>query len=81
MTNVDITVRNVDEEALQNFKAEAVREKKTFGEALAEAILLWLEHKKLFQKKKARLSSSKPVDFGAGTETLSERVDEVLYGR
>ena len=81
MTNVDITFRNVDGEALQNFKAEAVRENKTFGEALAEAILLWLKHKKLIKKKKTRLSLSKPVDFGPGTENLSERVDEVLYGR
>lgn len=80
MTNVDITLRNMNKEVLQNFKAEAVREDKTFGEAAVEAFLMWLEHKKFFQKKKMRLSDSKPVDFGPGTENLSERLDEVLYG-
>jgi hypothetical protein len=78
---VDVTFRNVDKEALQEFKAEAVRESKTFGQALAEAILLWLRHKKLSHRKKMKLSDSEPVDFGPGTEALSRKVDEILYTR
>lgn len=77
----DITFRNVNKEVLQDFKAEAVRENKTFGKALVEALVIWLEHKKFFQKKKMRLSKSQPIDFGPGTEDLSKHVDEVLYGR
>ena len=76
---VDITFRKVDKDALQEFKAEAVRENKTFGRALAEALLLWLSHKKLSNKKKMKLSDSEPVDFGPGTEKLSTKVDDILY--
>lgn len=79
MTNVDITFRNVEEEPLRNFKAEAVRENKTFGEALAEALKLWLEHRWQMRKKMAKLTDIKPADFGIGTENLSKRIDEVLY--
>lgn len=75
-----VTFRNVDEDILQEFKAEAVRESKTFGEALVEALALWLQHRRLSFKKKTKLSASEPVDFGPGTERLSERVDEVVYG-
>ena len=79
MTNIDMTIRNLDKDVVRNFKAEAVRENKTLGEAVVEALKLWPEHKGFFQKKKMKLSDSKPVDFGPGTEDLSERLDEVLY--
>ena len=83
MTNtVDVTFRNVDAEVLRNFKAEAVREDKTFGEALADALLAWLEHRQVeLTKKKTKLSDIKPVDFGPGTENLSTHADDVLYRR
>ncbi len=82
MTNMaDITFRNVDKEVLQNFKAEAVRENKTFGNALSEALRMWLEHKKFAQKKKMKLSDSKPLSFRSGTHNLSGRIDDILYAR
>ena len=80
MTNVDVTFRKVDEAALRNFKVEAVRENKSFGEAVAEAMRLWVDHKKFTQQKKIKLSDSKPVDFGPGTENLSQEIDKILYG-
>lgn len=82
MTSIDVTFRNLNEEVLRDFKAEAVRENKTFGEALVEAMLTWLEHQKAaITKKKTKLSDLKAMDFGPGTENLSERIDEVLYSR
>ena len=78
MTN--ITFRNVDIRILQDFKAEAVRENKTFGTALAEALAVWLQHKRIAKKKKLMLSDLEPMDFGPGTERLSERVDQEVYG-
>lgn len=81
MTHVDVTFRNVNEEVLRNFKAEAVREDKTFGEALAEAIKLWLEHRGVVQKTRKKLSDSKSLCFHSGVRNLSERVDEILYTR
>ncbi len=81
MTNADITIRNVNVDVLQDFKAEAVREKKTFGKALAEALLLWLQSRKAHKRQKSSLLNIKPVDFGQGTEHLSENIDNELYGR
>ena len=78
MTN--ITFRNVDMRVLQDFKAEAVRENKTFGQALAEALSVWLLHKRAAKQKKLRISSLHPTDFGPGTEDLSGRIDEEVYG-
>lgn len=47
---VDITIRNLDEKLLREFKAEAVRQGKTYGEAFNEAMILWLKHKGVFRK-------------------------------
>ncbi|MEW5996457.1 MAG: hypothetical protein AB1657_02580 [Candidatus Micrarchaeota archaeon] len=80
-SEINVTFRNVDRDVLQDFRAEAVRENRTFGQALAEALLLWLQHRRMARKKKMKLSASKPLDFGPGTERLSERADEILYGR
>ncbi|MBI5228261.1 hypothetical protein HY988_06740 [Candidatus Micrarchaeota archaeon] len=82
MTTVDITIRNVDEELLRNFKAEAVRENKNFGEATSEAFRLWLEHKNQeIHKKKGKLTDIKPLHFKSGFKDLSKRVDEIVYER
>jgi hypothetical protein len=81
MTNtVDVTFRNVDKKILQNFKAEAVREDKTFGQALVEAFILWLQREKSLAKKKSKLSDCEPVDFGLNTENLSTHIDDLVYG-
>ncbi len=77
----DVTFKNVDEEILREFKAEAVREGKTFGEALIEAFLVWLEHKRIsLTKKRMKLSDLKPMDFGPGSEKGSVEVDKIVYG-
>ena len=78
----DITFKNVDETVLRQFKAEAVLEGKTFGRALAEALLTWLQQRQLLRKKKKmKLSDLKPVDFGPGSERGSVEVDQIVYGR
>lgn len=77
MTN--ITFRNVDIAVLRDFKAEAVRENKTFGQALAEALAVWLQHRRIARGKRMKLSDIEPMDFGPGAETLSQRVDEEVY--
>ncbi|MBS3068476.1 hypothetical protein J4450_07245 [Candidatus Micrarchaeota archaeon] len=81
MTSIDITFRNVDEEVLREFKAEAVRENKTFGEALADALRMWLEHKWPIKKKKMTLLESRRLGFHSGIRDLSKRVDELVYKR
>lgn len=78
---VDVTFKNVDERVLREFKAEAVRESKKFGNALVEAIQFWLANKKtLSLKKKMKLSDIKPTSFGPGSENGSIEVDKIVYG-
>ncbi len=74
---IQVTIKEVDEHAFQELKAEAARDKMTIGSALNVAIANWLWTKR---KTKANLKDLKPVKWGPGTERLSEQVDEVLYG-
>lgn len=77
---VDVMFKNVDDGVLRDFKAEAVREGKTFGQALVEAFLVWLEQREsLRKKKKFRLSDLKPVSYGPGSERGSLEVDKIVY--
>ena len=76
----DVMFKNVDETVLREFKSEAVREGKTFGQALVEALLTWLEYKKeKLNKKKMKLSDIKPVSYGPGSERGSVEVDQIVY--
>ncbi|MBI5227754.1 hypothetical protein HY988_04160 [Candidatus Micrarchaeota archaeon] len=79
MTYVNITIRNVKEQALLELKAEAAREKKNLGEAVTEAIEYYVHNKKTFKKKGAKFTDLKPVDFGKGSERWSTSIDEILY--
>ncbi len=72
-----ITVKEVDEESFKELKAEAVRRKMGVGIALTLAIESWLSSLK---QKKGSLSELKSRNWGPGTEYLSEKVDEAIYG-
>ncbi|MBI2671304.1 hypothetical protein HYX16_00030 [Candidatus Woesearchaeota archaeon] len=72
-----ITVKEVDERAFNELKAEAVKRKINVGIALTWAIENWLSSLK---KTKKSLLEWKPTNYGPGTEHLSEQIDEVLYG-
>ena len=72
-----ITVKEVDEKAFQELKAQAAKNKMTVGAALTLAIETWLSSTK---RAKADLAELKAVSWGQGTERLSEKIDEALYG-
>ena len=82
MTNV--TFRNVDDRLLRQFKTEAVREKIKMGQAINDAIQLWLYAK----RKKIDLKSVEKDPFwqelhksiDLGRETSSNTIDRELYG-
>lgn len=76
----NVTIRNVKEEALQELRVEAAREKKKLGEAVSEAIEYWVHHRKIHTKKKGKFTDLKPVDFGLGSEHSSTDIDRVVYG-
>lgn len=75
---VDTTVRNLDDDAYRALKARAALEGKTVGEAMSDAIRLYLSAPA--RKRKRSILDAAPIDFGPGTERLSERIDEIVYG-
>lgn len=74
---MDVTVRNVDDEAYRRLKAQAALEDRTVGEVLTEAIEAYLEEGSA--EGTGSLADLQPADWGPGTERLSEEHDEALY--
>jgi len=77
MKSMNITIRGVDEKIFKEFKAEAAREGKKIGEAMNEAMRVWLMRRRA---KKLRLLDLKPSDWGEGTERLSVEINQIIYG-
>ncbi len=82
MTNV--TFRKVNDKVITEFRVEAARLKLNLGEAITEAIQLWLYAKKRkiniysIEKDPLWLSIKEPIDIGY--ETSSKTIDKELYG-
>ena len=76
---MNVCVRGIREDVFRQFKAESIREGKKMGEAVNEALNLWLRENQPTQTKR-RLCELKPVHFGPGTENLSREIDELVYG-
>lgn len=74
---IQITVREVDPQVFQEFKAETVRHGLNMGTALTLAMERFRAE---LGKKKMKLSSWKPIAWGKGTEHVSKQIDEILYG-
>ncbi len=74
---VNVLIKNMDKNVYKLAKQLAVKEEKTVGEVLKEAILSLLEKKK---RAKGRLTDLPTFDFGPGNENLSMEIDDVLYG-
>ncbi|MBI2647269.1 hypothetical protein HYW99_02225 [Candidatus Woesearchaeota archaeon] len=77
MAKIQVTIKNVDEEAFSELKAEAARKKLPVGIALSLAIEKWLSESK---KPLLPLTKWKTVKGGPKTRLLSERIDNILYG-
>lgn len=78
MKNKQITVRDVNPQVFQEFKAAAVDN----GMRLGIALTLAMEKlRSELLRKKFKFTSLKPVDWGKGTERVSEEVDQILYGK
>lgn len=61
-------------------KAEATREDINIGTAINSAIRLWLDRKRAQAKPVRSFLELEAIDFGPGTENLSEEHDKYLYG-
>lgn len=72
-----ITIRDVDQEVFKEFKADSIRR----GMTLGVAITLAMEKFRVeLVKKKSVFTKLKPIDWGKGSEHISEEVDKIVYG-
>lgn len=78
MKETQISVRDVNKEVFNEFKALTVKKRVTLGKALTIAMMEWLNEEKEITKKS--LLKMKSWDWGKGTENTSEEVDQILYG-
>lgn len=77
---MNITIRNIDDQLYREIKAEASREGMNIGIAINSAIRLWLDRKSAQAKPMRSFLELEAIDFGPGTENLSEEHDKYLYG-
>lgn len=76
MAKIQVTIKNVDEDAFSELKAEAAKKKLQVGRALSLAIEAWLSQSR---KPKLFLSKWRTIKGGAKTRLLSEQIDSLLY--
>lgn len=75
---MNITIRGLDEAVFKRFKAKAVEEGMKLGEAVTQAMQMWVSRKRA--RSRAKLLDTRPFDWGRGTEKLSLGIDQILYG-
>ncbi len=75
-----ITVRDVDEQILRNFRAHAIQKKMRMGEALTDAMKRWVKEVDQKRTDPKILLKIKPFDWGKGTHKTSKEIDKILYG-
>jgi len=78
VTSVNVTIRGLDESVYRRFKAKAVEEGLKIGEALTQAMRVWMEQRG--GRPRARLLDIRPFDWGEGTEKASTEIDKIVYG-
>lgn len=76
--SMNITIRGLDEGVFRRFKAKAVEEGMKLGEALTQAMEMWVRQRSL--KPKASLMDIRPFNWGEGTEKVSIEIDQIIYG-
>ena len=66
---MNITIRDLDESVYRQFKAKAVEEGLKIGEAVTQAMELWIRQRSI--KPKGSLLDIKPFNWGADTHNVS----------
>jgi len=75
---MNLTVRGLNDGVFKRFKAKAVEEGMKLGEALTQAMELWIKERGM--KPKTSLLDIRPFKWGEGTEKVSTEIDKILYG-
>lgn len=78
MKKTFIGVRDVDDEVFRKFRIFSIKRRIKIGEALTIAMKNILK-KEANKKIKRQLFNAKPIDFGVGTEKISEEIDKIIY--
>lgn len=76
---MDTTIRNLDPETYRELKARAASEGKTLGEAVNEAMRVYLARPGQ-SSKRGSLRDLSPEPYPEGSERLSEEIDRIVYG-
>ncbi len=74
------TIRSIDERVFRDLKGEAARKGIPVGEAVNEALRLWVAENRRRSTHKRSLLKMQASDWGEGTENSSTEIDETLYG-
>jgi hypothetical protein len=75
---MNITIRGLQEVIFRKFKSKAAEEDMKLGEALTQAMELWLKEGK--NKPMAKFTDIPTFKWGKGTEKSSLEVDKIIYG-
>jgi len=78
VNSVNITIRDLSEAVFRKFKAKAVEEGMKLGEAITQAMEVWVKQRTT--EPHTGLLQIKTSNWGEGTERASIEVDRVLYG-
>lgn len=74
------TIRNLDARLYRALLARAKARNRTVGSQANEAFRAFLSRPRLAGSSRRSFLDFKPVDFGPGTENVSEQIDQILYG-
>jgi len=77
---MDTTIRNLDERMYRRLKAQAAMSGKTMGEAISDAIRVYLARPEAMSRG-GSLRDLVPEPYPAGNESLSTEIDAIVYGR
>jgi hypothetical protein len=76
--SVNITIRDLNESVFRKFKAKAVGEGMKLGQALTQAMEMWISHD--VNKRELSLLDIEVFSWGEGTEKTSVEIDKDIYG-
>lgn len=77
---MDTTIRNLDERMYRKLKAQAALGGKTMGEAVSDAIRVYLARPEALPGS-GSLHDLVPEPYPDGNENLSAEIDSIVYGR
>lgn len=77
-----LTVRNIDEEIWRKFKAKTAEERLKTGDALNEAMRIWIKEtrEKKLKPDPKNILKLEGIIKGKKKVRWSEEIDEILYG-